>query len=177
MNENVLRAGLLATAKAMANCGLNTGTAGNASVRCSRGFLITPSGMAYEDCTPEDMALVAMDGSWRGPYAPSSEWRIHRDILAAHAHHVPFYVAAPRSTLDFGCPDGAAIPIEERSADEVRLIAGLDDDGAPARVRIAGHATHACNPAFDVTPARLLAGIICEFGVFPADALATVADR
>ena len=97
--------------------------------------------------------------------------------LAAHAYDIPFYVAAPRSTLDFGCPDGAAIPIEERSADEVRLIAGLDDDGAPARVRIAGHATHACNPAFDVTPARLLAGIICEFGVFPADALATVADR
>jgi len=97
--------------------------------------------------------------------------------LAAHAHDVPFYVAAPRSTLDFGCPDGAAIPIEERSADEVRLIAGLDDDGAPARVRIAGHATRACNPAFDVTPARLLAGIICEFGVIPADALATVADR
>ena len=100
MNENVLRAGLLATAKAMANCGLNTGTAGNASVRCSRGFLITPSGMAYEDCTPEDMALVAMDGSWRGPYAPSSEWRIHRDILAAHPEagailhsHAPFATA------------------------------------------------------------------------------------
>ena len=100
MNENVLRAGLLATAKAMANCGLNTGTAGNASVRCSRGFLITPSGMAYEDCTPDDMALVAMDGSWRGPYAPSSEWRIHRDILAAHPEagailhsHAPFATA------------------------------------------------------------------------------------
>jgi L-fuculose-phosphate aldolase len=100
MNENVLRAGLLATAKAMASSGLNTGTAGNASVRCARGFLITPSGMAYEDCTPDDMALVAMDGSWQGPYAPSSEWRIHRDILAARPEagavlhsHAPFATA------------------------------------------------------------------------------------
>ncbi|WP_079433586.1 class II aldolase/adducin family protein [Zoogloea sp. LCSB751] len=94
MNENVLREGLLATARSMAASGLNAGTAGNASVRCARGFLITPSGRPYEDCTGDDMALVAMDGSWSGPYAPSSEWRIHRDIFAArpeagavlHAH-------------------------------------------------------------------------------------------
>lgn len=100
MNENVLRAGLLATARSMASSGLNAGTAGNASVRCSRGFLITPSGRSYEDCTDSDMALVAMDGSWQGPYAPSSEWRIHRDILAAHPEagavlhaHSPFATA------------------------------------------------------------------------------------
>ncbi|MBS0354299.1 MAG: class II aldolase/adducin family protein [Proteobacteria bacterium] len=100
MNENVLREGLLATARSMAASGLNAGTAGNASVRCARGFLITPSGRPYEDCSGDDMALVAMDGSWTGPYAPSSEWRIHRDIFAArpeagavlHAHS-PFATA------------------------------------------------------------------------------------
>ncbi|MBN9696795.1 MAG: class II aldolase/adducin family protein [Zoogloea sp.] len=100
MNENVLRAGLLATARAMANNGLNAGTAGNASVRSNSGFLITPSGLSYDDCGPEDMSLMAMDGSWQGPFAPSSEWRIHRDILAArpeagavlHAHS-PFATA------------------------------------------------------------------------------------
>lgn len=84
----------------MAASGLNAGTAGNASVRCARGFLITPSGRPYEDCSGDDMALVAMDGSWTGPYAPSSEWRIHRDIFIArpeagavlHAHS-PFATA------------------------------------------------------------------------------------
>ena len=100
MNENVLREGLLATARSMAASGLNAGTAGNASVRCARGFLITPSGRPYEDCCADDMALVAMDGSWTGLYAPSSEWRIHRDLFAArpeagavlHAHS-PFATA------------------------------------------------------------------------------------
>ncbi|WP_374259785.1 S-methyl-5-thioribose-1-phosphate isomerase [Zoogloea sp.] len=97
--------------------------------------------------------------------------------LAAHAHGVPFYIAAPRSTIDFGCPDGRAIPIEARSGDEVRLLHGLADDGRAARLRIAADATPACNPAFDVTPAKLLNGIICEFGVYPADSLAAVAHR
>lgn len=100
MNENVLREGLLATARAMAANGLNAGTAGNASVRSAKGFLITPSGRAYEDCTAADMAFVAMDGTWQGAFAPSSEWRIHRDIYAArpeagailHAHS-PFSTA------------------------------------------------------------------------------------
>lgn len=100
MNETVLRDGLLVTARAMAASGLNKGTAGNASVRCAGGLLITPSGRPYEDCHRDDMALVAMDGSWRGPFAPSSEWRIHRDILAAHPEagavlhaHSPFATA------------------------------------------------------------------------------------
>lgn len=97
--------------------------------------------------------------------------------LAARAHGVPFYIAAPRSTIDFACPNGRAIPIEERSADEVRLIHGLDEHGAATRLRIAGDTTAACNPAFDVTPAGLLAGIICEFGVFAADALAAIEHR
>ena len=100
MNENVLRAGLLATAREMVASGLNAGTAGKASVRCARGFLITPTGRAYDELAADDMTLVAMDGSWQGAFAPSSEWRIHRDIYAArpeagavlHAHS-PFATA------------------------------------------------------------------------------------
>mgnify|MGYP000113706919 CR=1 FL=1 len=100
MHDTELRAQLLATARGMAASGLNKGTAGNASVRCAGGLLITPSGRPYEDCRPEDMALMTMDGSWQGPFSPSSEWRIHRDILAArpeagavlHAHS-PFAVS------------------------------------------------------------------------------------
>ncbi len=78
--------------------------------------------------------------------------------LAANAHGIPFYVAAPVSTIDFACPSGAAIPIEERSAEE--LAAGD---------------TPVANPAFDVTPARLIAGIITEQGVFPAAGLDRIA--
>src|SRR5574343_2099725 len=55
--------------------------------------------------------------------------------LACADHGIPFYVAAPRSTLDFACPNGAAIPIEERSGDEFRLLNGLDDRGQPACLR------------------------------------------
>jgi methylthioribose-1-phosphate isomerase len=77
--------------------------------------------------------------------------------LAAKAHAVPFYVAAPVSTIDFTCPDGAHIPIEERDASEV---------GAGS--------TAVANPAFDVTPAALIAGIITEHGIVPADRLASV---
>jgi methylthioribose-1-phosphate isomerase len=74
--------------------------------------------------------------------------------LAARANGVPFYVAAPLSTIDFACATGAAIPIEERSAEEL----GAGD-------------TPVANPAFDVTPADLISGFISERGVAPAGAL------
>ncbi len=68
--------------------------------------------------------------------------------LAAKAHNVPFYVAAPISTIDFNCPNGQAIPIEERAVSEL---------GASIK--------HAANPAFDITPAALITGIITERGI------------
>jgi len=80
--------------------------------------------------------------------------------LAARAHGVPFYVAAPLSTIDFACPAGDAIPIEERAAEE------LGAGPVPA-----------ANPAFDVTPAALIDGIIAEHGVVPATGLAQWRDR
>lgn len=94
--------------------------------------------------------------------------------LAARDNNVPFYVAFPSSTFDFSMVDGVAeIPIEERDADEVRLIAGLAEDGpdkgAPVLVRLCGEGTSARNWSFDVTPARLISGLICERGICPAD--------
>jgi methylthioribose-1-phosphate isomerase len=76
-------------------------------------------------------------------------------IAAAH-HGIPFYVAAPRSTIDFSLDSGEGIVIEERSADEVRRFAGAQS--APLEVA-------AFNPAFDVTPGHLIAGIVTEYGV------------
>ncbi len=86
-------------------------------------------------------------------------------VLAAE-NGIPFYVAAPTSTIDFQCPDGGQIPIEERGEDEVRIIEGLTEDGEERGVRITPPGTRAANPSFDVTPNRLVAGIITEKGIF-----------
>lgn len=79
--------------------------------------------------------------------------------LAARHFHIPFYIAAPASTFDFTLAAGTEIPIEERAADEVRLIKGIAV--APRQVPV-------FNPAFDVTPADLITGIITEYGVLRA---------
>jgi len=90
--------------------------------------------------------------------------------LAARARGIPFYVAAPLTTIDRSIATGAEIPIEERSADEVLTVEGLDDSGASVRVRVAPAGTAALNPAFDVTPHDLITGIITEVGLVPATA-------
>lgn len=91
--------------------------------------------------------------------------------LAAHDTGVPFYVALPSPTIDWRVQDGLAeIPIEERSAEEVSFVQGKLADGRVTRLRISPEATPAANPAFDVTPARLVSGLITERGVAPASA-------
>lgn len=88
--------------------------------------------------------------------------------LACADNGIPFYVAAPRSTLDFACPDGTAIPIEERDGDEFRLVQGLDARGVPSALHQLPARQAVANPAFDVTPARLVTAIITERGACPA---------
>lgn len=91
--------------------------------------------------------------------------------LAAKDNGVPFYVALPSPTIDWTVNDGVKeIPIEERSPDEVSLVAGRAEDGSLRSVRISPEATPAANPAFDVTPARLVTGLITERGVAKASA-------
>ena len=72
---------LLKIAQKLIATGLNKGTAGNASVRCEGGFLVTPSGMAVEDMTAVSMVKMQFDDSFEADKIPSSEWRFHRDIL------------------------------------------------------------------------------------------------
>jgi methylthioribose-1-phosphate isomerase len=79
-------------------------------------------------------------------------------VLAKH-HSIPFYTVAPLSTVDLHCPDGASIPIEDRSAHEVRGVAGSFGD-----VRWAPKDCAVFNPAFDVTPAEFLSGIVLNTG-------------
>jgi len=88
--------------------------------------------------------------------------------LSARAHDVPFYVAAPLSTIDRVTVTGDDIVIEERSPDEVLFAEGLGEDGRAARVRLAPAGAKALNPAFDVTPHGLIAGLITEAGIVDA---------
>jgi methylthioribose-1-phosphate isomerase len=82
---------------------------------------------------------------------------------------VPFYVALPHSTIDWSIGDGVAeIPIEERSGDEVVRMAGRLADGSVAMVEVTSPGSPVANYAFDVTPARLVTGLITDRGVCPA---------
>ena len=95
--------------------------------------------------------------------------------LAAHANNVPFYVAAPGTTVDWTIENGLDIEIEERDAREVTHIWGRLADGRRAEVELAPPGTRASNPAFDVTPAELITGIVTERGVSPANKTALAA--
>lgn len=88
--------------------------------------------------------------------------------LAAHDTGVPFYVALPASTIDWSCDDGFKIAIEERPAGEVLQMTGRRSSGGVETVDIAAPGSRAANPAFDVTPARLVSGLITERGIAPA---------
>jgi methylthioribose-1-phosphate isomerase len=91
--------------------------------------------------------------------------------LAAQDNGVPFWVACPSSTIDWSVSDGVRdIPIEARSAAEVTDIVGRTAAGEVVTVRVASPDSPAANPAFDVTPARLVTGIITERGRCAASA-------
>jgi methylthioribose-1-phosphate isomerase len=85
--------------------------------------------------------------------------------LAARDNNVPFYVALPSPTIDWRQASGDTIPIESRAPDEVLEVMGRDEYGQAIRVGVAPEHSRALNPAFDVTPARLVTGLITERGV------------
>jgi methylthioribose-1-phosphate isomerase len=90
--------------------------------------------------------------------------------LAARDNAVPFYVALPGSTIDWSVVRGEDIPIEERRAEELTHMTGRLNTGSIAKVKIAAPGSAAANPAFDVTPARLVTGLITERGTCAASA-------
>ncbi len=84
-DEGAKRQAIIDHCLKMNSSGLNQGTSGNISIRHGDGMLISPTSTPYADLTPEKIAYVHMDGRSKGPLAPSSEWRFHRDILVARA--------------------------------------------------------------------------------------------
>lgn len=115
-----------------------------------------------------DMVIVGTDRTTRqGDVA--NKIGTYLKALAAHDNRVPFYVALPSSTIDWDLRDGLSeIPIEARSEDEVKYMQGQSKDGLTQQVLIAPEHSPAANYGFDVTPARLVSGLITERGVCEA---------
>jgi len=108
-DTRALRARIVATALAMNALGINRGKSGNVSARTDTGFLVTPSGLPYDEAKPADIVAVDQEGSAFGRRKPSSEWRFHRDIYEARPEvtaivhtHSPF--ATVLACLDHGIP-------------------------------------------------------------------------
>ncbi len=89
--------------------------------------------------------------------------------IAARYYGVPFYVAAPLSTIDIACSSGEDILIEERDENEVLYQTGIDRKGNASEILVCSPGSHALNPAFDITPASLISGIITEKGIIDAN--------
>ena len=90
--------------------------------------------------------------------------------LSAKDNNIPFYVALPNSTIDWNLKNGLTeIPIEERSHEEVSYVQGLLEGNKIEKVNISLAGTSCRNPAFDVTPSRLVSGLITDYGVYQAD--------
>src|SRR5208282_2547292 len=144
--ERALRAKIAATALAMNACGLNRGVSGNVSARGGGGFLVTPSGLAYEATRVRDIVAMTLDGESRGARLPSSEWRFHRDIYLARAEvaaivhaHAPFattlaclgldvpafhYMIAVAGGKDVRCAPYATFGTQQLSDHVVRALEG-----------------------------------------------------
>jgi methylthioribose-1-phosphate isomerase len=114
-----------------------------------------------------DLCIVGTDRTTRNGDV-ANKIGTYLKALAAKDNNVPFYAAVPSSSIDWTSDEPAQIPIEERSGDEVRFVHGHGSDGAPARVQVVGDASAVANPAFDVTPRRLMSGLITERGVAAA---------
>ena len=111
-----------------------------------------------------DMMIVGADRIARNGDVANKIGTFEKAIVAKE-FNVPFYVAAPTSTFDLECDSGKDIPIEERSEDEVLYQTGPDKDGNIKKILVASPGSKAINPAFDVTPAKYITGIITEKGI------------
>jgi methylthioribose-1-phosphate isomerase len=115
-----------------------------------------------------DMMIVGADRIAANGDAANKIGTLEKAIVAKE-YGIPFYVAAPTSTFDLQCPDGTHIPIEERSQDEVLYQTGPDKNGNMHEILVCSPCSSAFNPAFDVTPAKYIAGIITERGIVKPD--------
>jgi L-fuculose-phosphate aldolase len=141
-----LRREIISTCRRMNALGINQGSSGNVSVRVGDGLLITPSSLPYDETEPEDIVLLRFDGTWEGRRRPSSEWRFHRDILAArhevavvlhthsvhatvlacHGRDIPafHYMVAAAGGSSIRCAPYATFGTQELSDNAIRALEG-----------------------------------------------------
>ena len=141
-----LRRAIIAAARRMNRLGINQGVSGNLSVRAGDGILITPSGLSYRVMRPVDVVEMGFDGAWRCAAAgrcPSSEWRIHLDILRARPEFGALVHSHPRNATALAC-HGRDIPAFHYM---VALAGGASIRCAPyatfGSARLSQHALHA----------------------------------
>jgi len=111
-----------------------------------------------------DLVIVGADRIARNGDTANKIGTLEKAI-AAKAYNIPFYVAAPTSTFDLNCTSGKAIPIEERSEDEILYQTGPNRSGKQEKILVCSPGSKAYNPAFDITPAKYITGIITEKGI------------
>jgi methylthioribose-1-phosphate isomerase len=130
-------------------------------------IIVDNAGGHYMQHDKVDLVVVGTDRVTRNGDV-ANKIGTYLKALAAKDNGVPFYVALPHTTIDWRLDDGRKIEIEERSADEVLKMTGRLPDGDVATVEIGAPGSGAANPAFDVTPARLVTGFMTERGVCAA---------
>jgi len=113
-----------------------------------------------------DLVIVGSDRVLGRTGEVTNKIGTYTKAVLARRHGIPFYVAIPLSTIDWRLKAGSDIPIEERAGSEVLGAWGVDARGRRTYVRVANPTSGACNPAFDVTPADLITGIITPIGIF-----------
>jgi methylthioribose-1-phosphate isomerase len=111
-----------------------------------------------------DLMIVGADRIARNGDVANKIGTLEKAICAKE-YGIPFYVAAPSSTFDLNCKTGKDIPIEERGEDEVLYQTGITAKGSLEKILVCSPGSHALNPAFDVTPAQYITGIITEKGI------------
>ena len=115
-----------------------------------------------------DLVLVGSDRTTRSGDV-ANKIGTYLKALAARDNNIPFYVALPSSSIDFTMRDGSEIPIEHRADSEVSHITGLNEDlNKEQMIRLIPESSEVFNPGFDITPARLVTGLITEKGISPA---------
>ena len=153
MPEQDLRQDIVKTALATNAEGINRGTSGNVSARVDGGFLVTPSGIGYGDCTPADIVRMAMDGTAEGKHEPSTEWLLHRDLLATRPKTNAVLHAHPPFATALACL-GRGIPAFHYM---VAIAGGRDIRCAPYATPGSGELSQAALEALEGRDACLLA--------------------
>lgn len=138
-DTSALRRDIIETAWALPRLGLTKGTSGNVSARIAGGFLITPSGLAYEDLSEDKIVRLDMDGCYRGDILPSSEWRMHLD----------FYLAKPECGAVVHChsPRATALSCHRKGIPAFHYMVALAGGDRIACARYESFGTHALSVA------------------------------